>query len=82
MEMVRTHKNVIKRFVTQLYGVYEEEITTVDAASLYLFQHKGSDFEHMPPSSDALYQHFFRVACIPTSGSDHATLCFALYLRG
>ena len=61
-EIIRTHKNVLERFVTQLYGVYEQEITTVDAARLYLFQHKGSDFEHMPPSSDALHQHFLRVA--------------------
>ena len=37
-EMIRTHKNVLERFVTLLYGVYEGEITTVDAARLYLFQ--------------------------------------------
>ena len=29
---------------THLYGVYEEEITTVDATRLYIFQHKGSDY--------------------------------------
>ena len=60
--MIRSHKYVFERFVTQLYGVYEEKITTVDATRLYIFQHKGSDFEHMPPSSDALHQHFLRVA--------------------
>ena len=60
--MIRTHKNVLERFVTLLYGVYEEQITTVDAARLNLFQHKGSDFEHMPPSSDAMHHHFLRVA--------------------
>ena len=43
VEIIRTHKNVLERFVTQLYGVYQDEITTVDAARLYLFQHKGSD---------------------------------------
>ena len=59
--MIRTHKNVLERFATLLYGVYEEEITTVDAARLYLFQHKGSDFEHMPQSSNALHQPFLRV---------------------
>ena len=53
---------MLERFVIQLYGVYEEKITTVDAVRLYLFQHKGSDSEHMPPSSDALHQHFLRVA--------------------
>ena len=45
-ELIRTRKNVLERFVTQLYGVYQE-ITIVDAVRLYLFQHKGSDFEHM-----------------------------------
>ena len=61
-EIIRTHKNVFERFVTQLYSVFVEEITTVDAARLYLFQHEGSDFEHMPPSRDALHQHFLGVA--------------------
>ena len=55
LEMIRSHKNVLERFVTLLCGVYEEEITTVDAARLYPFKHKGSDFEHM-------HQHFLRVA--------------------
>ena len=61
LEMIRSHKNVLERFVTQLYGVYVEEITTVNTR-FCIFQYKGSDFEHMPPSSDALYQHFIRVA--------------------
>ena len=61
LKMIRFHKNVLERFVTQLYGVYEEEITTVDATRLYIFKHKLSDFELMPPSSDALHQHFLRV---------------------
>ena len=43
-------------------AIYEEEIITVDAARFNLFQHKGSIFEHMSPSSDALHQHFLRVA--------------------
>ena len=47
---------------TQLCGVYAEEITTVNATRLYIFQHKGNDNEHMPPSSYALHQHFLRVA--------------------
>ena len=42
-EVIKTHKNVLERFVLQLDGVYEEEITTEDATKLYLFQHKGSD---------------------------------------
>ena len=62
LELIRTHKNVLYRFVTLLYGFYEEDITTVDAARFYLFQHKCSDFEHMPPCSDALHQHFLRGA--------------------
>jgi len=39
-----------------------ESIRTVDEARLYLFIHKGRDFENMPPSSDALHQHLLRVA--------------------
>eukprot|EP00745_Piridium_sociabile_P029609 TRINITY_DN48831_c1_g1_i4.p2 TRINITY_DN48831_c1_g1~~TRINITY_DN48831_c1_g1_i4.p2 ORF type:complete len:222 (-),score=27.38 TRINITY_DN48831_c1_g1_i4:119-784(-) len=62
VEMVRTHTTMLERFVIQLYGVYDDDITSVDAARLYLFLHKGRDFEHMPPSSDALHQHFLRVA--------------------
>ena len=60
-EMIRTHKNVNERFVTQFYGVYEEKITIVDATRLYILQHKRRDFEHMLPSSDALHKHSLRV---------------------
>ena len=62
VDMIRTHTNVLERFVIQLYGVCDDDITCIDAARRYLFLHKGSDFENIPPSSDALHQHFLRVA--------------------
>ena len=62
IEMIRRHTPVIERFVMKLYGVSEDSITTVDRARLSLFFHKGRDFDHMPPSSDALHQHILRVA--------------------
>eukprot|EP00745_Piridium_sociabile_P029611 TRINITY_DN48831_c1_g1_i5.p1 TRINITY_DN48831_c1_g1~~TRINITY_DN48831_c1_g1_i5.p1 ORF type:complete len:333 (-),score=65.80 TRINITY_DN48831_c1_g1_i5:455-1453(-) len=43
VEMVRTHTTMLERFVIQLYGVYDDDITSVDAARLYLFLHKGRD---------------------------------------
>lgn len=62
LEMITTHTSMLGRFVIQLYGVYEEDITTVDAARLFLLLHKGKYFENMPPSSDALHQHILRAA--------------------
>ena len=62
IEMIMTHTPTLQRFVMKLYGVSEDNITTVDGARLYLFLHKGRDFNHIPPSSDALHQHILRVA--------------------
>lgn len=62
LEMIERHTPVFHQFVIQLYGVVDEDITTVDAARLHLFFHKGRDFDHMPPSSDALHQHILRTA--------------------
>ena len=61
-EMIRTHTPTLQRFVLMLYGVSEDNMTTVDAAQLALFFHKGKDFDHMPLSSDALHQHLLQVA--------------------
>ena len=41
IEMIRSHKNVLERFVTQLYCVHEEEITTVDATDSTYLNTKG-----------------------------------------
>ncbi|KAJ8368254.1 hypothetical protein SKAU_G00082820 [Synaphobranchus kaupii] len=62
IEMIQIHTPVLQRFVLKLYGISEDDNTTVDAARLSLFFHKGRDFDHMPPSSDALHQHLLRVA--------------------
>lgn len=61
-EIVTDHMPVFQRFVMMLYGVFEDNIATVDDARCFLFINKGKDFHHMPPSSDALYQHMLRVA--------------------
>ena len=61
-EIVTSHMSVFQRFVMMLYGVFEDNIATVDDARCFLFINKGKDFHHMPPSSDALYQHMLRVA--------------------
>lgn len=56
IEMIRTHTPMLQNFVMKLYGVSGDKITTVDAAQLSLLLNKGRDFDHMLPSSDALYQ--------------------------
>ena len=61
VDMMRTHTAMLERFVIQLYGVYDDDITSVDAARRKLLLHKGRNFEHIPPSSDALHQNFLRV---------------------
>ena len=50
-EMISTHTPILQKSVQKLYGVSGDDIRTVDAAQLSL--HKGRDFDHMPPSSDA-----------------------------
>ena len=62
VDVVRTHTGVLEKFVVKLYGVKENEINGVDAARKDLILTKGKDSELIPPSSDALYQHFLRVA--------------------
>ena len=49
---------LVEQFVCALYGVEKE--TRVDDARHSLLLHHGRDFDNMPPSSDALYQHFLR----------------------
>ena len=49
---------LVQHFVCATYGVEQE--TRVDDARHLLLLHHGRDFDNMPPSSDALYQHFLR----------------------
>ena len=62
LHLLSTHRDVLQLFVTQLYGVFDNDITTVDAARRHLFLHKGKDFLHMPPGSYALQQYLLKVA--------------------
>lgn len=61
-EMVKHFTPILQKFAVKLYGISEDTLTTVDAARLSLFLHKGRNFDGMPPSSDALHQHLLRVA--------------------
>ena len=61
-EILKTYSAVLQQFVTHLYGVCQNYITTVEAARHHLILNKGKEFLQMPPGSDALHQHLLRVA--------------------
>ena len=61
-EVLTTYSPVLQQFVTQLYGVCENDASTVDSARHHLFLEKGKDFAQLPPGSDAFQQHLLRVA--------------------
>jgi hypothetical protein len=52
LDMIATHRRTLHKFVMQLYGKFDNDITDTDA----LFLHRETNFEQMPPSSasDAL----------------------------
>ena len=54
----------LQKFVCLLYG--SEKDALVDDARRNLLINNGKDFDDMPPSSDALYQHFLR-ACLQSA---------------
>jgi len=61
--VVKNNALTFQLFVVKLYGLTgNDDIASVDAARQYLFFHRGRDFTHLPPSSDALHQHLLRVA--------------------
>ena len=51
----------IETFVVRLYDGSIES-TSVNAARLELFYYKARDFDHLPPTKDALFQHTLRAA--------------------
>ena len=55
---IRTVYPLIQQFVSILYGA--DGTSDVDETRLDFLLHKGKDFDNMPPSSDALYQHTLR----------------------
>ena len=57
VEMVERHLPRLEMFAVRLYGLNEEQASSVDEARLYLIKHQGKSFDKMPPSSDAFYQH-------------------------
>ena len=56
VEMVERHLPRLEMFAVRLYGLNEEQASSVDEARLYLIKHQGKSFDKMPPS-DAFYQH-------------------------
>ena len=61
VEMVERHLPRLEMFAVRLYGLNEEQASSVDEARLYLIKHQGKSFDKMPPSSDAFYQHIPRL---------------------
>ena len=61
-EILKTYSAVLQQFVTQLYGVCENDASTFDGARHHLLIKKGKDFAQLPPGSDAFQQHLLRVA--------------------
>ena len=55
---IRTVYPLIQQFVCMLYGA--DDMADVDDTRLDMLLHKGKDFDNMPPSCDALYQHTLR----------------------
>ena len=55
---IRTVYPLIQQFVCMLYGA--DDMVDVDDARLDMLLHNGKDFDKMPPSTDALYQHTLR----------------------
>ena len=51
----------IETFVVRLYDGSVES-TSVNTARLELFYYKARDFDHLPPTKDALFQHTLRAA--------------------
>ena len=60
VEMVERHLPRLEMFAVRLYGLKEEQASSVDEARLYLIKHQGKSFDKMRPS-DAFYQHILRL---------------------
>ena len=67
MEQIKGFFPILELFLNNLYSV--KSCKTVDEARFLL--HRGQDFDDMPPSSDALYQHTLRA----TYQSGHIWSC-------
>ena len=52
----------MEQFLVRLYSNTLENVTTVNKASFELFQFGGNDFDHLPPTQNALKHHVQRAA--------------------
>ena len=53
---------LVEQFVVRLYSNTLENVTTVNKARFELFQFGGKDFDHLPPTQNALKHHVQRAA--------------------
>ena len=54
--------SLVEQFVVRLYSNTLENVTTVNKARFELFQFGGNDFDHLPPTQNALKHHVQRAA--------------------
>ena len=50
----------IEEFIVRIYSSSLDGVTSVNQARYELFQFGGKDFDHLPPTKDALKQHLLR----------------------
>ena len=55
---------LIEEFVVRVYSSKLERVTTVNRARYELFTYAGIDFDHLPPTKNALDFHAIRAAYI------------------
>ena len=55
---------LIEEFVVRVYSSKLEGVTTVNRARYELFTYAGQDFDHLPPTKNALDFHTLRAAYI------------------
>ena len=55
---------LIEEFVVRVYSSKLEGVTTVKRARYELFTYAGQDFDHLPPTKNALDFHTLRAAYI------------------
>ena len=53
--------SLIEQFVVRIYGTFDE-VSTVNKARYELFHFRGKDFDHLPPTQNALRLHIHRAA--------------------
>ena len=53
---------VLEKLVVKMYAPSLTEVTSVNRARFEMFHYSGKDFDHLPPTQDALRLHVLRGA--------------------